>query len=127
MFKPPVINSRITILNKIQQSWETAKDISLGRGNIEVKENFIVKLDKLFDILNCKCEIVMCANYGCPSDCTKEAHTSCMCPKEKKIPVKDLAFIKGQRDNTGSIGPHQMGLPDLPEHNRQVRHQERQK
>jgi len=29
--------------------------------------------------------------------------------------VKELAFLKGQRDKTGSIGPHQIGLPDIPE------------
>ena len=32
-----------------------------------------------------------------------------------KITVKELAFLKGQRDKTGSIGPHQNGLPDIPE------------
>lgn len=35
----------------------------------------------------------------------------------------ELAFIKGQRDKTGSIGPHQIGLPDLPDHNREVKKQ----
>ena len=50
LFKPPVINSRITVLNKIQDSRELAKDISLGRGKSEVKKRFIAKLGKLFDI-----------------------------------------------------------------------------
>lgn len=48
------------------------------------------------------------------------------CPKVMKIPVTELAFIKGQREKTGSIGPHQIGLPDLPEHNRQVKKRKRQ-
>ena len=29
--------------------------------------------------------------------------------------MKVLALIKGRRDKTGSIGPHQIGLPDIPE------------
>jgi len=35
-----------------------------------------------------------------------------------KIPVKELAFIKGHRNKTGSIGPHQIDLPDIPENKR---------
>jgi len=38
-----------------------------------------------------------------------------------KIPMTELAFIKGQREKTSSIGPHQIDLLDLPEHNRQVK------
>eukprot|EP00919_Chromeraceae_sp_WS-2016_P011902 GHVR01027830.1.p1 GENE.GHVR01027830.1~~GHVR01027830.1.p1 ORF type:complete len:164 (+),score=39.48 GHVR01027830.1:141-632(+) len=40
--------------------------------------------------------------------------------------MKDLAYIKGQKEKIGSKGPHQMGAPDLPEHERQVRTLERQ-
>ena len=40
--------------------------------------------------------------------------------------MKELAFIRGQRDKTGSFGPHQIGLPDVPEHNRQVKKQKRE-
>ena len=127
-FVAPVIISRVTILNKIQESWEQAKNISLGRGKLQVKEAFTAKLDKLFDILNCKCKIVLCSEFGCLADaaCKKESHINCTCPKEMKIPVKELAFIRGQRDKTGSFGPHQIGLPDVPEHNRQVKKQKRE-
>ncbi|CAI5795505.1 Hypothetical predicted protein [Podarcis lilfordi] len=43
-----------------------------------------------------------------------------------KILVKELAFTKGQREKTGSIGPHQIGLPDLSVHNTQVKKQKQQ-
>ena len=127
-FISPIINSRVTIVKKIQQNWELAKNISLGRGKLDVKEAFASKLEKLFDILNCKCDIVLCSEFGCSkvASCKKEAHINCSCPKEMKIPVKELIFIKGQRDKTGSIGPYQIGLPDLPEHKRQVKKQKRQ-
>jgi len=36
-----------------------------------------------------------------------------------------LAFIKSQRDKTGSVGQYQIGLPDLPESKRQVKKQKR--
>jgi pyruvate carboxylase len=54
LFKPPVINDRRTILGKIQDSWNLAVDISQGRKRLVVKEQFLSKLDKLFDIVNCK-------------------------------------------------------------------------
>ena len=125
LFVTPVLNSRTTILNKIESSWEQAKNISLGRGTVGVKEAFTSKLDRLFDILNCKCNILFCSEFDCPG-CQREAHINCLCSKEKKIPVNELAFIKGQRDKIGSFGPHQIGLPDLPEHNRLVKKQIRQ-
>ena len=55
-----------------------------------------------------------------------QAHINCSCSREKKIPVKELAYIKGQKEKVGSKGPHQMGGPDLPEHKRQVKKLERQ-
>ena len=67
-FVIPVVTSRITILNKIKVIWEQAKDISLGRGKHEVKESFNSKLDKLFDMLNCKCTIATCSEFDCPAD-----------------------------------------------------------
>ena len=49
-----------------------------------------------------------------------QAHIRCTCKKEQKIPVLDLAFIKAQRDKTGSTSSYQIGLPDYPETRRQV-------
>ena len=124
-FVNPVVNARITILKKIQERW----DISLDRGKLDVRETFNAKLDKLFDILNCKCKIFICSEFGCPAGCKKEAHIYCTCPKEMKIPVKELAFIKGQRDKTGSIRPRQIGLQDIPafpENKRLLKRQKRE-
>jgi len=50
----------------------------------------------------------------------------CDCSREKKIPMIELAFIKGQREKVGSIGPHQIGPVDLPENRRQLLQNERQ-
>lgn len=43
-----------------------------------------------------------------------------------KIPVKELVFINSQREKVESVGQHQIGLPDLPEHRRQIKKQKRQ-
>ena len=62
----PILNARVTVLKKIEKSREKGKNISLGRGKLEVKEAFIAKLDKLFDILSCKCEIKLCSEFEGP-------------------------------------------------------------
>ena len=99
-FVDPVVNARITILKKIQESWDT----SLSRGKLDVKEIFTAELDKPFDILNySRFEIVICSEFGCPAGCKKEPHINCTGPKEMKIPVKEFAFIKGQRDKTNYL------------------------
>ena len=127
LFKPPVIVSAKTISDKVIDSWNLASEISWKRVKKDKEEKFNQKLDKLFDILTCKCVIVSCLENGCLPGCTQEAHITCTCPKDMKIPVKDIAFIKGQREKVGSKGPHQMATKDIPEHNRQVRAMERKK
>ena len=89
-----------------------------------VEEIQMPKLDKLFDILNSSATFIFHENQAYPADagCRKEAHINCACmPQEMKIPMTELAFIKGQREKTSSIGPHQIDLLDLPEHSRQVK------
>ena len=81
-FQSPVLVSRVTIVERIKDSWEQARNISLGRGNLSSKQSFICKLDKLFDILTCKCDIVQCDDYSCTESCTKQAHVKCTCRKE---------------------------------------------
>ena len=55
----------------------------------------------------------------------RKKHINCTWPKEMKIKVKELAFITDQRDKTGSIGPHQNGLPDIPENKKLLKRQKR--
>ena len=124
-FESPVVNSKVTIVKRIEENWEKARNISLGRGKLAVKESFVGKLDKLFDILNCKCDILDCSDAGCLGICPKKVHIKCNCPREQKIPVGELEYIKGQRLKEGSIGSHQIGQPDYPENTRQVKKQKR--
>ena len=71
------------------------------------------------NIPTCKCDIKSCTDVGCSSTCVSGIHIFCDCSREKKIPVIELAFMKGQREKFGSIGLHQIGPVDLPETRRQ--------
>lgn len=95
---------------------------SLGKGKGDAKERFATKLEKLFDISNCKFQITSCENEGCEA-CV--IHINCSCIREKKIPVRDLAYIKGQKEEVGSKGSHHMKGLYLPEHKRQASTMER--
>lgn len=55
------------------------------------------------------------------------AHISCICKRELKIPVIELAFVKAQREKTGSIGALMISSKDIPESKRQEAATERQK
>ena len=118
-FQFPVINHPDTIYKKVKTLWDDAVKVSLGRGNLKVKERFSEKLDKLLDILNCKCPITLCPESSCEDTCVKEAHIKCSCKSDHKIPVLELRFIYSQRDKVGSISKHQIGGIDLPESKRQ--------
>jgi hypothetical protein len=125
LFKPPVINEKVTIMSKLKEVWKQAVQVSLGKGKLNGKERFSGKLDKLFYILSCKCKIISCEEAGCEG-CENQAHINCSCNRERKIPSKELGYVKGQKEKTGSKGPHQMGTPDVQEHKRQVKKIERE-
>ena len=61
-FKTSILNSDKTIVEKIIKAWNVAFLISMNKGN---KDKFTLKLDKLFDILSCKCLISDCKEFGC--------------------------------------------------------------
>lgn len=126
-FKPPVITSQKKIRERLLANWEKASDISLGRGKLAVKDSFARQLDQLFDVITCRCPIFLCAEFGCDRDCKSEAHISCSCKRELKIPVIELAFVKAQREKTGSLGAVMISSQDIPESKRQETATERQK
>lgn len=112
---------------KVKTLWEDGIKVATGNVKIEFKEKFIMKLDKLFDILSCHCTMKKCTELAvaCSSSCAKNIHIECNCSREHKIPVQELNFICGQREKIGSVGPHQMGLTDHRETRRQEKAQER--
>ena len=82
LFKPPVIVSEKTIIDKIIEAWQIASDISLKKAKKAKKEKNVSKLDKLFDILSCKCPMLTCSDQNCGSNCN-----------EKVQPLSNLEFL----------------------------------
>ena len=96
LFQPPVIFADSSIERKIAVSWRAAADIARGKKNETARKIFSEKLDFLFDIASCSCNIVFCAEVDCPG-CEEIVHCICKCPREKMIPKKELYFMKSMR------------------------------
>ena len=95
----------------IKGAWENA--YSADNSNKKAKHRFInrnfdAKLDKLFDILYCKCDFASCEDISCVKKSCDGVHIVCDCPERQKIPVIELAFIKDQREKIGSRGKLQV-------------------
>ncbi|KAG7168378.1 hypothetical protein Hamer_G002406 [Homarus americanus] len=122
LFKPPVINQCRTIELKLTKLWHKAVETSLGKGNLARKNEFLHTLDTLFDILTCKCSIQLCSESNCSHSGKREnnSHIDCGCPREKKIPVLELEFIKTQRTKAEGQGSMQMGSIDYSETKKQI-------
>jgi len=126
-FKYPVIIHEVTIQERLTDLWDKASDVSLGRGALAKKEKFTEDLDKLFDILHCKCKIVLCSEYDCNDpNCSQKAHVNCNCKRDQKIPGIELMFIKAQRDKQGRVSTHMIASRDVPETKRQEAELQRQ-
>ena len=118
-FKPLVVAERKPLVNKLIKAWEKVTDIALKK---ETKANVVSiwesKLDKLFDITLCQCPITLCEDSDqppCMEDCTKQAHIDCSCEAAQKVPVLDLAWLKGQKEKTRSKSKYQMKNADVKE------------
>ena len=93
------------ILKKICRFAETAKDYEWNRLSKVKSDNFIEKLDKLFDIAKCTCPIENCSSVECPkSKCFNGAHITCTCDKSDRIPVEELKYLLDQREKVGIFG-----------------------
>ena len=93
LFITPVINDEQCIINKLKKAWEETTLDAQGKLSKHVKNKIASKLNKLFDISNCKCVIQLCSKNSYSSNCTKIAQINCSCPKEMKIPNTELLFI----------------------------------
>ena len=123
-FKPPVVADRKPLVNKLRKAWERMTDIALKK---ETKAHVVSywesRLDKLFDITLCQCPITLCEDSDqppCEEDCIKQAHINCSCEAAQKVPVLELAWLKGQKEKTGSKFKYQMKNADLKETEKQI-------
>ena len=118
MFKHPVIVSDQVILNKIVTGWKQASDYCYKRMKKNKQEKFLKQLDKVVDILKCKCNISSCSEANC-AGCNTEAHINCSCPKQNKIPKLELNFVLAQRTKVGDFSAFQIAGNNVKETKRQ--------
>ena len=114
----PIYNDDV-IKKKIERLIDRATLVRKKKASTYQKNLLISRMDKLFDVLICQCEISPCEAEQCSSETCSGAHVDCSCLREEKIPVMELGFIHDQRSKLGHKGKMQMGRPDLPETIRQ--------
>lgn len=96
--------------------FEKAKQINRRSLPASKVKNLTEKLDLLFDISSCCCElpVLPCEDYRVK--CNKEnccsKHIICTCPFQKKVPVEDREYLKDQRCKIGPKGTFQLGPID---------------
>ena len=90
-FRFPVPNAKVTLLKQNEEHPTLARDVSLGRGQLDIKESFTKNLYKLFYILNCKHTIIHCHDLGCPQ--TVESPPTVIIIILWSIPLPCINFI----------------------------------
>ena len=114
-----VLISDLAVKNKIVRDMKAAQNIKAKKASKVQVDNFMYKLDRLFDILCCRCPFVDCSDMSCQVENCSAAHINCECLRRFKIPVLELEFVKDQRLKVGHRGNLQIGQPDIPEAVRQ--------
>ena len=67
---------RESLVVKIERDWRKALDIvnNKGKGIKQKKETMRDKLDRIYSVLLCQCNILSCKEEGCLDTCKKGAH-----------------------------------------------------
>lgn len=105
-FKEPIVSGPKSIEQRLSRSWDACNDIARGKANLNIKEQWQPKLDKLFDIAYCKCRIVVCGT---------EVQCLCKCPLQLRLPPKELLWTKAQRERDGTVSSIQESQLDAEE------------
>ena len=105
-FAPPIIIGENALAMKIEALWKRCNNTAMGRGKAAERKQVEEILDKLFDIVKCNHHIFTCQEEGsgCPTSlpqCSKRVHITCTCPKEMKVPVEELEWLRSQRMRVG--------------------------
>jgi len=110
--KMPLL-AKSTIDMKVFTFLQNVKKINGKKIKARVKRNLDKKLDMIFDICKCNCNLeeAQCEdnNVKCKIQNCKKVHLICSC--ENKVPKEDRVFLKGQRKRCiqGDFGPLQFG------------------
>ena len=127
-FVPPVVIMEKSIIKRLVDSWGKVRDIAQGKMTKKASvQEWESKLDKLFDITVCKCDIKLCSDSDCDCDngCARRAHVNWSCPLVTKITVLELEWLAYQSRKVGSVSGMQMGKNDIIETKKQEKATER--
>ena len=76
-----------TIITYVEEMFRKLEAI-LNRREKKAKEKKVAldaQMDKLFNILYCKCLFIPCSQIGCAGDCEFKIHLTCTCPNHLKV------------------------------------------
>ena len=96
-----VINNDRTIIAKLINEFKQMKDLEGSKVKEKKKDNFEIKMGKLFDIILCKCKISTCEDHPECEGCEVQAHSLCQCEDGDKIPDVELLYVLDQRSRHG--------------------------
>ena len=113
-------NSKI-VVKKITRDYETATLIRKNKLTKKKSDNFLCRLDKLFDLLVCHCQFVPCDETRCKVKDCPGVHVDCDCLRQFKIPQMEFLFVKDQREKVGQQGNMQISSIDKTEAVRQAK------
>ena len=101
-FESPVTLTEKIIADKISENGKVWEIKANHLGRISHRENIKAELDKVFDILSCKCPILLCRDLDpvCIGR-INEVHITCSCPFDHKLPKLDLLWVYSQRAKEG--------------------------
>jgi hypothetical protein len=121
-----ILTKAVSITNRIQEQWNQKKYFDRSACVGVKRQNFLKKLDSLFEVTVCRCLIQSCEEVGCVDDCELEAHIICSClPLENKIPKTELKFFLAQRHRGSAPSALQIGSVDFTTTNQMQRRDER--
>ena len=113
LFVPPVTILPWSLQKKLQSAWDKISYMLGHKTKQSVKDMLYWEgvLDKLVDIVLCKCPITLCP-IPCKKDCPG-AHAICCCPKLSKVPVLELSWLHAQRQKLQERSSHAMTGGDM--------------
>ena len=111
----PLISER-AIHRKVRDLLNLVKDINRKHAKARAKKHLDSRLDKLFDISACTCQL---ETFPCndlrvnckDADCIQE-HILCVCSSNAKVPIEERAYLRDQRLKIGSRGAYQLSTVD---------------
>ena len=126
-FKSPVTLGETRIADKIEITWISLKETVNPPNSISHREKIKAELDKVFDILNCKCPILLCGDLDpiCVG-CINAVHINCICPVAHKLPKLDLLWVYSQRTKVGDKSNFQYAGIEFKDTKRQMEAKKRQ-